>query len=264
MVVNNKTEGEENKIGVIFFHQNVKNIYKDRWIKKSIESIMNQTLKDFKIYEINYGSDGNSLIKEFFPEFRNFDFYHHPCHNHAEAMNLIIDEAFKDGCDFVFNTNLDDYYSPERLNLQLQKLKEGYDVVSSDFSYVEEFNEEDVITFNKNIKSNTDIKLNLDRDHNVIAHPVVSYNKKFWESNRYDPNEIPREDLNLWKRAISSGFSFYILDDVLLFYRLHQNQITGNNSSHSNNNSISVKAATQNHPQPADYEYSIKNKIFYG
>ena len=222
---------KNNKIGIIFFHKNVKRIYKERWIKKSIESILVQTYSDFKIFEINYGEDNTSLLKEFFPSFNNLDFYFLPSSNHAKAMNFIISKAFEDGCDFVFNTNLDDYYDPIRIEKQLGKLKEGYDIVSSDFCYVEEINGNDTITHYKNIKSDTNIKLNIENGHNVIAHPVVGYSRKFWESNKYLPEEIPFEDLNLWKRAINSGFTFYIHDDVLLYYRLHQNQITGNNSS---------------------------------
>lgn len=248
--------GKNYKIGVVFFHKNIKNIYKERWIKKSIESILNQTYSDFKIYEINYGEENNSLIKEFFPNFGNLDFYFFPSSNHAKAMNFIIDKAFEDGCDFVFNTNLDDYYDSTRIEKQLEKLKEGYDIVSSDFCYIEEINGEDSVTFNKNIKSDTDIKLNLDRNHNVIAHPVVSYSRKFWENNKYLPEEIPFEDLNLWKRAINSGFSFCILDDVLLFYRLHQNQITGNNSSSSFHSAPPVN-------KNLDNTHSLRNKIYY-
>jgi len=214
------------KIGVIFFHRNILNIYKKAWIQKSVNSMLSQSFNDFSIYEINYGGDYYSVLSDtnhnkqnlFFSE--NFD-------NHVYAMNFILDKAFSDGCDFVFNTNLDDFYHPDRIEKQIKKLEEGYDIVSSDFCYIEEINGEDVITFNKNIKSDTGIKFNLNWNHNVIAHPVVAYSKRFWDGNKYLPQEIPLEDLSLWKRSINSGYKFYIMDDVLLFYRLHGNQVTG-------------------------------------
>lgn len=254
----------QKKLGVVFYHKNIRNLYDDKWIKKSIESIMNQTYGKIKIYEVNYGDEDYSVISHFFPDFKNLEFYRSDFSNHAEAMNFIIGKAFESGCDYVFNTNLDDFYCETRIEKQLVKLKEGYDIVSSDFSYVEEINGIDTITFNKNIKSNTDIKSNLERDHNVIAHPVVAYSKKFWKNNKYIPEEIPREDLNLWKRSFSSGFKFFILDDVLLYYRLHQNQVTGNNSSNSFSDTQSSPTIPQNNPDPSNYyPGDLRNKIYY-
>lgn len=216
------------KVGVIFFHSNIRSIYKERWIKKCIDSITNQTFKNFKIYEINYGGDGYKLFD--MEDINSYYFENMELRNHAMAMNFIISRAFNDGCDYVFNTNLDDYYSEIRIEKQLEKLEEGYDIVSSDFCYIEEYDDNDIVTFRKGIKSTTNIGLNLEANHNVIAHPVVAYSKKFWESNKYIPGEIPQEDLKLWKRSYSKGDRFYILDDELLFYRLHSNQITGDNT----------------------------------
>ena len=222
---------KDRKLGVIFFHKNIREIYDERWIKKSVETMLNQSIENFKIYEINYGSD-NFSVTEYFDNIPNEVFFiYKQLKNHAEAMNFIIDKAFSDGCDYVFNTNLDDYYHTERIEKQITKLDEGYDIVTSDFCYVEEINSDDTITHYKNIKSDTNIEFNLAHMHNVIAHPVVAYSKKFWKSNRYNLDEIPMEDLKLWQRAIASGSRFYIMDDVLLFYRLHSNQITGNNST---------------------------------
>jgi hypothetical protein len=246
---------KDSKLGVIFFHKNIREIYSERWIKKSVESMLNQSIKDFKIYEINYGSD-NFSVTEYFGNIANDVFFiSKPLKNHAEAMNFIIDEAFSDGCDYVFNTNLDDCYHEERIEKQITKLKEGYDIVTSDFCYMEEINSEDRITHYKNIRSDTNIEFNLSYGHNVIAHPVVAYSKKFWESNRYNIDEIPMEDLRLWQRAIAHGSKFYIMDDVLLFYRLHSNQITGNNSTTS-------QSSQQSQRPPDKLDTDLKNTIY--
>ena len=82
-----------------------------------------------------------------------------------------------------------------------------------------------------NIKSFGDIKTNLDSDHNIIAHPSVAFSKKFWsdELNRYNINNVGREDLDLWKSSINRGYKFYIAEEILLNYRIHGNQVTSNN-----------------------------------
>jgi hypothetical protein len=235
------------KFGVVFFHKKIRLIYNDRWINKSVKSILDQTLKNFSIYELNYGGDNYSVFEGI--EIKNPHFFiNHEKDNHADAMNSIIELAFQDGCDCVFNTNLDDFYDVNRFLIQSSYIKNGYDLVSSDFCYVEEKNGEDVVVFSHNIKKFGDIKENLDKGHNIIAHPCVAYSKKFWKENKYIPEEIPKEDMLLWVRSLNKGFKFYICDEILLSYRLHQNQVTGNNSIELLNNSkeISQKIVPKN------------------
>ena len=209
------------KIGVIFFHGNLFRIHKPEWSVKCIESIRNQTIKDLNFYEINFGDDVLQLLPD-------SKFFHIQKKNYVDAMNFIISEAFNDGCDYVFNTNIDDFYHPQRIEKQIECFNQGYDLVSSDFCYVDL---NDVPYHYMNIKRFGDIKMNLDRDHNVIAHPCVAFSKNFWtdELNRYNINGVGREDLDLWKSSINRGYKFYIQDDVLLYYRIHTNQVTTNN-----------------------------------
>ncbi len=217
------------KIAIIFYHKNIFNIYNKRWIEKCVSSILNQTRKDFSIYEINYGPDGVSLFDGIQGLEHKLFFFNQEMSNHAEAMNFIIDKAFENGEDFVFNTNLDDYYSLDRIEKQMEILEKGFDLVSSDFCYITEVDGDDTITFHKNILGFAPIITNLNNGHNVIAHPAVAMSKNFWSGNRYVPEEIPAEDLLLWKRAANNGYKFYIHPEELLFYRLHENQVTGNN-----------------------------------
>lgn len=207
------------KIGVIFFHKNVKDLYEERWIDKCINSIYNQSYKNIHIYEIDYGQTNTQLTSG---KFLNIS-----TKNHADAMNLIIGRAFEDGCDYVFNTNLDDYYDNKRIESQLEFLNNGHDIVSSDFDYVDE---NDNFILHKNILQFGDIKKNLLNNHNVIAHPCVAYSKKFWqdEKNRYVPEEKPFEDLKLWQRSIIKNYKFHICKEILLHYRIHNKQITFN------------------------------------
>ena len=145
-------------------------------------------------------------------------------------MNFILTEAFSDDCEVVFNTNLDDIYRHDRFQIQL-KYTDEFDIVSSDFCYIEENGEEDNITLYKNILQHGSVVSNLNKDHNVIAHPCVAFTKRFWKdkNNRYDVSQTPHEDRELWKEAISRGYKFLIVPEVLLFYRIHKNQVSHKN-----------------------------------
>lgn len=217
------------KKGVILFHKDILKIYENNWIHKSVNSMINQTDNDFTFYEVNYGGDTYSVIPN---TSIKLNFWAEKLTNHAEAMNFILDKAFNDGCDYVFNTNLDDFYKLNRITSQIEMItKEDLDIVSSDFCYVQEKeingNKEDVIIHFMNIEK-TNIQNHLTRGHNVIAHPSVCYNKRFWgdSENRYDINKVPEEDLDLWVRSINRGYKFGIHVETLLYYRIHKNQVS--------------------------------------
>jgi hypothetical protein len=219
------------KKGVILFHSNINNIYKKRWIDECINSLLNQTDNDFTFYEINYGGEDYSVLsgKKIWQDKK---FWSRKMNNYAEAMNFIIDEAFKDSCDIVFNVNLDDKYHETRIEKETEFIKKGNDIVSSDFCYIEEEGENDrITTFMLMSKYFHDIENQLERNHNIIAHPSVAYSKRFWvNGNTYNPEMVPEEDLALWKKMKIAGYKFHIIPDILLFYRIHKNQVSTKNN----------------------------------
>jgi hypothetical protein len=218
------------RVGVLIFHSNIQKIYKIRWVDKCVKSLINQTFEPTKYYEIDYGGDNYSVLNGYDV---NRDFYSMKLNNYAEAMNFILDKAFNDGCDYVFNTNLDDYYDVNRIKLQMDAmLLHSYDVLSTDFCYVREnSNNEDVVFHNMNIsKYSNRIFSEFELGHNVIAHPAVCYSRKFWtDGNRYDGTKVPEEDFDLWTRSMKLGYSFGILPQNLLFYRIHNKQESSKN-----------------------------------
>lgn len=203
------------KCAVIMYHKNIESIYKKEWIEKCVDSIKNQTYKEFDVFELNYGFETNFYYKGAVQ-------YQFKFANHIEAMNYLITHAFNLGYDVVFNTNMDDYYTPDRFEKQLNSIAQGYQLVSSNFNYVH-----DNQVFKKmDMLKHGDIEFNLMKNHNVIAHPVIAIHKSFWtEELRYN-NLLGFEDLDLWKRAIKAGKKFIILPDYLLNYRIHGNQVT--------------------------------------
>ena len=218
------------KLGVVVFHKEVQKIYKERWFRRSLESMINQSVKEVHFYEINYGKDSTSLLSGY--KVKNLKFYHRPLSNYAEAMNFIISEAFNDGCDYVFNTNLDDFYRKDRIEKELELIQSGYDIVSSDFCYVEERADVDGVIKDAIIQ---DMHIWRPPEHiisyfrngeNIFAHPSVCYSRKFWEGNKYNPDMVPEEDFHLWRESAERGYKFAIHPEVLLYYRIHENQVS--------------------------------------
>jgi len=203
---------KKTKAAVLVYHKNIFNLYPIEWIDKFKQSIRKQTYKDFDILELNYGGGKERLFEE-----SKFESISMPTFPHA--MNYLFEKA-KD-YDCVFNTNCDDFYPANRFDEQIKFIKQGYDIVSSNFSLVKD----DKVTLTHNFDKR-DIKKELQRDHNVICHPVVAYSKKFL-NERYLPEEIPFEDMKLWKRTVNN-YKYIILPEVLCFHRLHNNSVGHN------------------------------------
>lgn len=210
------------RCAVIIYHKNALKLYKRKWIDKCINSIKSQTFQGFTIFEHNYGG-GNDRFADIKDEyvFLNTEFS-----NHIYSLNYLHSLAFNEGFDVVYNCNLDDFYAPDRFEKQLERIESGFQVVSSNFYYITEIGNKDIITRSMNMFKSGDIRYNLLKNHNVIAHPCVAMHRSVWGAGfRYNENEIGFEDMSLWKKVIQK-FKFSIMQDYLLFYRIHNNQIT--------------------------------------
>jgi len=246
------------KVGILLYHKNINKIYKKEWIEECINSILGQSYRDYSVYDLNYGSDDFNFSDHF--QDKVYKSFNKEFKNHADAMNFLLDRCVEDDLDAVFNINLDDYYHEDRFIIQLGKIKEGYDLVSSNFQYIRGSELSETFRFDK-----VDIQKELESDLvNVIAHPCVCYSKEFIKSNRYISDEIPREDLNLWKRTISD-FKFFICEKILLYYRIHDNQITSTKISDQTSDivdkSLCILLTTIGKPELRNMLDSLKSQL---
>lgn len=201
------------KIAMLSYHKNANKIYPEQWIKQYKYSVMNQTYKDFDVVEANYGNDDYRI-------FENSIYDNVPTENFVFTLNRLLDKCFFElGYDFVFNSNCDDFFSDDRIEKQLPYLERGFDIVSSNFCLLKD---NVIVRYHK--FHEMDIAQQLANNHNVVCHPSVGYSRRFWESHRYRPEQLPLEDLMLWQRAIGNS-RFVILEDNLLFHRLHNESV---------------------------------------
>jgi hypothetical protein len=208
------------KAACIIYHKNAYQIYKPEWIDMCTTSIRKQTYSAFDIFELNYDDKEESVFRE---KPANHFFFKRPCINFIDGMNYLLDKVFNElNYDCCFNVNLDDYYALDRFEKQIQYMKIGVDVVSSNIVYVDE--QSNIIRHIQLHRHN--LKKALLGNHNVVAHPVVCYSKKFWQGcGGYDVNQIKHEDLLMWRKTINR-FRFYVINDYLLFHRIHSNKVS--------------------------------------
>lgn len=203
------------KSAVIIYHKYVGSYIPREWAMQCIDSIRAQTYKGFDVLEMNYGGD-ESLYKG-----SNFFYGEQP--NHAHAQNTLLNYAFLlGGYDCAFNVNIDDYYAPERFERQIAAIEQGHDLVSCNMVHIRDGRQTFVSRFHEK-----NLRVELSRDRNIIVHPGVCYSRKFWlECGGYNPDEIPCEDMRLWQRSLKKGLKFFILPDVLVYYRIHDNNVS--------------------------------------
>jgi hypothetical protein len=194
------------------------------------------------VFELDYGNTEHKVCDKFDKKHKYY-FYNEDFENYIFATNFIIEKALSLGYDIIFNVNMDDYYDCRRFEKQIKKIKEGYDLVSSNFYYIEETNNEDNdhVTLTMKMSNTGDVEENFKRGYNTIGHPCVCTSRKFWDDDlRYDCTMFAYEDFDLWKRALKKGKKLFILEDFLLYYRIHKNQVTKINEEESKNKKMSI------------------------
>lgn len=142
---------------------------------------------------------------------------------HSLAHNYLCKKAVELGYDYVFNTNIDDFYHYDRISIQSEYLSQGYDVVSCNMTQIDPLNyatREDILF------SQMDIRKQASIGHNIISHPGCAYSKNFiLNSGMLNPFEVPKDDFELWKRSYDK-FKFVIAPYTLHYYRIHSANVS--------------------------------------
>lgn len=204
------------KTGVAFYYKNIDQ-YNPAWVNKCIQSIRNQSHKDFDVYVINYGTEQNESFD--FKVGRRFHFMHKPLSNHAEAVNEIYSWIFET-CDVAVNTNIDDYYSTKRIEYLLKDLHNGADVASSNFHVI---NTEGKIIHSP-IYSGMSVAHELKNGFNPVSNPCHVMKKRVFEALKFNSSLVPAEDMDYWSRALKLGFKIVVNPRYLHYYRFHPGQ----------------------------------------
>ena len=197
-----------------------------RYLREAIESILNQTFTDFEFLIINDGStdDSGAIISS----------YNDPrIIIVSQSENLGLISCLNRGLElakgeYIVRMDADDFCLPGRIERQVSFMAEHPEVGICGVWYWE---------FGKG----TGAVMRCPVEHDsimcgtlfnpVVGHPSVIFRTSCFRMNnlRYDPVYRHAEDYALWAQALKCC-RFANLGEVLLLYRVHENQVTQNSA----------------------------------
>lgn len=192
----------------------------EKYLSEAIESILNQTFKDFEFLIINDGStDSSREIILSYDDYRIKLIENDNNIGLTKSLNKGVDIA----CGkYIARMDADDISMPERLEKQVDFMENHEDIAvcGSWFSVIDD---------KGNILS--EVKTQINHEFlffelffkNPIGHATTIMRKSVIEHiGRYDPDYVVTQDYYLWFRIIESGYKIHNIDRVLIYYRKHE------------------------------------------
>ena len=190
------------------------------YINEAITSILNQTFTNFELIIIDDCSTDQTvaIIKSKFDD-RICLIEKKENSGLINSLNLGIAKAKG---EYIARMDGDDICLPERFAKQIYFLENNPTIVMCGTAI------KFVGSSSGNLfypQTHEEIKINLFSFLPVFAHPTIMGRKDFFNKNHYDLNYEHAEDYELWTRLVTVGETAN-LNEVLLKYRVHPNQVS--------------------------------------
>ncbi len=197
---------------------------KEDYLREAIESILNQTYRDFEFIILNDGSTNND-VKDVILSYKDKRIKYV-----ENKTNLGLVETLNKGIALAIGTYIarmdsDDISLPERFEKQMIYFENNPEVSLVSANAVNFPCKSKMVQYPEHVDFLTILK------GCWIVHPLVMFRKADFEKYdlKYDLNYAHAEDYELWSRA-TKYLKFANLKDILLKYRVHSESIS--NSKH--------------------------------
>ena len=201
----------------------------ERLLRESIESILNQTYKDFE-YIIILDYPDNEVHKSVIEEYALKD---DRIHFYINETNMGLTDSLNRGLslchgEYIARMDADDISLPDRLERQMKYLeKNHYDLIGG---ITEMINENGSLLYSiKNVPTDPKKINKALRYSQCIAHPTWLGKKEVFEKNTGYRHMPLCEDYDFTLRAVLNGFVISNLNEPVLKYRMTSNSISRSN-----------------------------------
>jgi glycosyltransferase involved in cell wall biosynthesis len=196
-----------------------------RYIRKSIESCLQQTFKDFELIIVNDCSTDNTvnIVNEYCSKDSRVKLINN---NFNKKLPLSLNIGFEQAQGKYFTwTSDDNYYAPEALEKMIQILETDHsiDLVYTDYYIVDE---------NDRVRGERKFG-NVHESFNkwLGAGACFLYKREIHRlNNGYNPAAFLIEDYDFFVRAFVKCNFFYLQTPKLYYYREHSASLTGTQS----------------------------------
>ncbi len=208
----------------------------DKYLKRCLDSIINQTYKNIEILLIDDGSpdDCGAICDEYAKKDKRIKVIHKKNGGLSDARNYGI-EASRG--DYIMFIDSDDYISKNMCKILLKNaLENNADIVTCNFKEIYLNNIEKVnkqsqrerINVVSNIEAIYKYFIKNDLDMNVVWNKIYKRNLFFGENKiRFPVGKLHEDDFTVYKFYYYSN-KIVIISDVLYYYFRRENSITGN------------------------------------
>lgn len=190
------------------------------FLAEAIESILNQTLKDFEFLIINDGSTDSSL--QIIESYASKDSRIRIINNEKNCglINSLNNGLQLASCELIARMDADDFAFPERLQCQYDYMCTHPEVVLCGGIMTCYENPQKILTC---VESHTDIVIAFLFFDNPICHPSVVYRKSvILAAGGYDAEDVYSGDCGLWIKLITENRGKLVnLPKVFIKYRIH-------------------------------------------
>ncbi|MDA9658421.1 glycosyltransferase [Candidatus Pelagibacter sp.] len=199
----------------------------EKYLYDSIESILDQSFKNFEFIIIDDGSTDASkdIINNFSKLDNRIQTYFLKKIGYTNALNFALSKSYSnliarmDSDDISLNTRLE-----KQINFMSLNKNSNVAVCGSGIRAIDSNNK---FLYNRILPEKSFKIKRLLPHQNVIVHPSVMMRKNIIMSvGGYNPKFEPAEDYDLWLRLLYNKNDFYNLRDPLISYRYHDKSVT--------------------------------------
>jgi len=194
----------------------------EKYLEECINSVLNQTYKNFELIIINDCSTDSSLsilnkITDNRIKIVNFK------ENKGVSISRNKGIELATG-DYICFLDSDDFWVPEKLEKQLEFIeKNNYEFIYSNYAFwknnkkTKTTNVPEELTYEQAIKNTT-----------IFVSTVMLNMKKLKKEDIYMPNLTIGQDTSTWWQILKKGITAYGMKEVLAYYRVYKQSLSSN------------------------------------